>query len=159
MSGQEITIHGSDGDFMGYLSLPQSGRAGAIAALRVSDGSRAWYTKLAAPDDCAEDDPDKTCHSGNWAAATAISGAVITGSRDGKLRAYSATNGEILWTYDTDRTYDTVNGVAGFGGGLGGAGPTVVDGMLYTGSGYAILGNAPGNVILAFGVPGSHSRD
>ncbi|MDH4071634.1 MAG: dehydrogenase, partial [Gammaproteobacteria bacterium] len=117
--------------------------------------SRAWYTRLAKPDDCTEDDRDKTCHSGNWAAATAVSGAVITGSRDGKLRAYSTANGDILWEFDTDREFDTVNGVAGYGGGFGGAGPTIVDGMLYVGSGYAILGNAPGNVILAFALPAS----
>jgi len=139
-----------DGEYY-YKPLPQSDGTGAIAALRPADGSRAWYTKLAKPADCSEDDRTKTCHSGNWAAATAIPGAVITGSRDGRLRAYASGSGEILWEYDTAREFDTVNGVDGFGGGFGGAGPTVVDGMLYVGSGYAILGNGPGNVILAFG--------
>lgn len=48
--------------------------------------------------------------------------------------------------------FDTINGVAGFGGGFGGAAPSIVDGMLYVGSGYAILGGSPGNVLLAFGL-------
>ena len=93
-----------------------------------------------------------TCHSGNWAAASAITGAVFTGSRSGVLRSYSTEDGGIVWEFDTAREFDTVNGVAGFGGGFGGAAPSIVDGMLYVGSGYAILGNAPGNVILAFGL-------
>lgn len=147
-----------DGEYY-FKPLPQSDGAGAIAALRPADGSRAWYTKLEKPSDCTEDDRTKTCHSGNWAAATAIPGAVITGSRDGRLRAFAAGSGDILWEYDTAREFDTVNGVEGFGGGFGGAAPTVVGGMLYTGSGYAILGNGPGNVILAFGLPaGAGSR-
>ena len=45
----------------------------------------------------------------------------------------------------------TVNGVAGEGGGFGGAAPSIVDGMLYVGSGYAILNGKAGNVLLAFG--------
>ena len=68
------------------------------------------------------------------------------------MRAFSAKDGRILWEYDTAHPFDTVNGVAGSGGGFGGPGPTVVDGMLFTGSGYAILGGAPGNVLLAFGL-------
>jgi hypothetical protein len=42
--------------------------------------------------------------------------------------------------------------VAGRGGGLGGPGPTIVNGMLFIGSGYDILSGATGNVLLAFGV-------
>ena len=42
-------------------------------------------------------------------------------------------------------------GVPGHGGSFSGpGGPTIVDGMLFTGSGYSILGGAPGNVLLAF---------
>ena len=37
-------------------------------------------------------------------------------------------------------------------GGIGGGAPTIVDGMMYVGSGYAILSGAPGNVLLAFGL-------
>ena len=54
--------------------------------------------------------------SGNWAGATAIPGAVFTGSRDGVLRAYSAKDGKIIWEYRTKRDYETVNGVPGKGG-------------------------------------------
>ena len=77
----------------------------------------------------------------------------FTGARDGVLRAYSSRDGEIIWPFPTNRPFDTVNGVPGHGGGFSGpGGPTIVDGMLFTGSGYSILGGAPGNVLLAFGI-------
>jgi polyvinyl alcohol dehydrogenase (cytochrome) len=47
-------------------------------------------------------------------------------------------------------SFDTVNGVPGHGGSIKVPGPTIVDGMLFIGSGYA--GLVPGNVLLAFGV-------
>ena len=80
-------------------------------------------------------------------------GVAFSGARDGILRAYSSRDGQIIWTFPTNRTFDTVNGVPGHGGGFGGpGGPTIVDGMLFTGSGYSILGGEPGNVLLAFGM-------
>ena len=39
-----------------------------------------------------------------------------------------------------------------FGGTIGGPGPVIVGGMMYTGSGYVVVGSLPGNVLLAFGV-------
>ena len=39
------------------------------------------------------------------------------------------------------------------GGSLDGAGPVVVDGMVFVNSGYPRFGGMPGNVLLAFGVP------
>ena len=68
------------------------------------------------------------------------------------LRSFSAEDGTLQWEYPTQRDFETVNGVRGFGGGIGGTAPTIVDGMMYMGSGYAILGGAPGNVLLAFGL-------
>jgi polyvinyl alcohol dehydrogenase (cytochrome) len=76
---------------------------------------------------------------------------VFTGSRDGVLRAYSSKDGKIIWEFPTNKPFDTVNGVKGKGGGIGASSPTILDGMLYMGSGYAILGGSPGNVLLAFG--------
>jgi polyvinyl alcohol dehydrogenase (cytochrome) len=119
-----------------------------------------WYTKVPRPAGCPElpagrgsaDAQAQGCHSGNWAGATAIPGAVFTGSRDGVLRAYSTRDGKIIWEYRTRHDYETVNGFAGKGGGLGGPGPTIVGGMLFIGSGYDILYGATGNVLLAFGL-------
>ena len=42
--------------------------------------------------------------------------------------------------------------VAAHGGSLDGAGPVIVDGVLYVNSGYPRFGGMPGNVLLAFSV-------
>jgi polyvinyl alcohol dehydrogenase (cytochrome) len=139
-----------DGDLF-YRPLPFTDQSGALAAIKVTTGERVWYTKLPKPADCADPNSRLTCNSGNWAAATAIPGAVFTGSRDGVLRAYSSKDGKIIWEFPTNKPFDTINGVKGKGGGIGASSPTVLDGMVYMGSGYAILGGSPGNVLLAFG--------
>ncbi len=98
--------------------------------------------------------PEATwCSSGLFGAATVIPGAVFAGARDGTLRAYSTADGEVLWEYNTMQEYETVNGVRAKGGSIGGHGPAIAGGMLFTGSGYATSSSpAPGNVLLAFGV-------
>ena len=64
----------------------------------------------------------------------------------------SATDGSALWEFDTNREFETVNGVKAAGASINQAGPTVADGMVYVSSGYGALGGRPGNVLLAFGV-------
>jgi polyvinyl alcohol dehydrogenase (cytochrome) len=156
---------GFGGAFDGELyfkPMPFADQTGSIAAIKAATGERVWQTKIPKPEGCPDSpagalyasssSQETGCHSGNWAGATAIAGAVFTGSRDGVLRAYGAKDGKIIWEYKTNRAYDTVNGVPGKGGGLGGPGPTIVNGMLFIGSGYDILAGATGNVLLAFGV-------
>ena len=79
-----------------------------------------------------------------------IPGVVFSGGLDGHLRAYDAKDGRIIWDADTQRKYDTVNGVEAKGGSLDGSGAIVVDGMVYVNSGYLFAGHTPGNVLLAF---------
>ena len=83
---------------------------------------------------------------------TATPDAVFSGSIDGHLRAFATADGRLLWDFDTARDYQTVNGVAGKGGSLDGAGAVIVGGMVYVNSGYPRFGGLPGNVLLAFGV-------
>ena len=66
------------------------------------------------------------------------------------MRAYSTADAQLLWEFDTARDYATVNGIAARGGAIDGAGPVIVDGMVYVNSGYAQWGGIPGNVLLAF---------
>jgi polyvinyl alcohol dehydrogenase (cytochrome) len=68
------------------------------------------------------------------------------------LRAYATDTGRIIWDANTTGAHQTVNGVAATGGAIDGPGPVVVDGMVYVNSGYAFIGGAPGNVLLAFSV-------
>jgi len=65
------------------------------------------------------------------------------------VRAFSTTDGRVLWEYQTRRDFNTVNGVAGKGGSIHFQPPTIVNGMVYICSGWA--GEATGNVLLAFG--------
>jgi polyvinyl alcohol dehydrogenase (cytochrome) len=58
----------------------------------------------------------------------------------------------VLWTYDTNRAFDTVNKVPARGASLIGPRATVVGGMVYVNSGYGAYGGRPGNVLLAFGL-------
>jgi polyvinyl alcohol dehydrogenase (cytochrome) len=120
---------------------------GGLLAFQLTDGKQLWH---AHPAKCPDD--RKGCSPGQSAAVTVIPGVVFSGSLDGHLRAYSTTDGRVLWDYDTAHDFKTVNGAPGRGGALNGPGPTVVGGMLFVNSGYGILGQMPGNVLLAFSV-------
>ena len=124
--------------------------AGGITAISLKDGSIAWQNPPPAPLLCGE--KKQGCDGGQGAAVTAIPGAVLSGAHDGGLRAYSTTDGKVLWLFNTSQPFDTVNGVKANGGSLDGPGPIVVDGMLFVNSGYGGLVGRPGNVLLAFGL-------
>ena len=83
-------------------------------------------------------------------ATTGIDGAVLAGALDGKLKAFDPLKGEVLWQYDTKRSFDTLNGVEAHGGALDNAGPAVGDGYLVLQSGYNYFNQMPGNVLLVF---------
>jgi polyvinyl alcohol dehydrogenase (cytochrome) len=117
---------------------------GGVAAVRLTDGQRAWYTPLNSTAD------RKVTHS---AAATVIPGVVFVGGSDGRLWALSSSDGQSLWSFDTARAFDTVNSVPAHGGSISAPGPTVAGGMLFVGSGYGVVAETPGNVLLAFGLP------
>jgi polyvinyl alcohol dehydrogenase (cytochrome) len=122
---------------------------GGMRALRLADGQIAWSV---GPQDRLCDASRPTCRASQGAAVTAIPGAVFSSSLDGGMRAYSTADGKIIWQFDTNREFETVNGVEANGGGMEGPGPIVSGGMLYFNSGYGgFIGN-PGNVLLAFGI-------
>ncbi len=139
----EITFGGAADERAAYFGL----RSGGIAAIDLRTGQRKWFAPL------PPEDP-RSPRRGQTAALTAIPGVVFSGGWDGFLRAFASDDGRLLWAYDTNREFATVNGVAAKGGSMGAPGPTVAGGVLFAGSGYVGLQNgAPGNVLLAFGVP------
>lgn len=85
-------------------------------------------------------------------AITAIPGVVFSGSGDGGLRAYASKDGSIIWTFDTNRSFETVNGVMANGGSMDASGVVVAGGMVYVNSGYNGFVTRAGNVLLAFKV-------
>jgi polyvinyl alcohol dehydrogenase (cytochrome) len=133
--------------YVGVADL-QTPTPGGMRAIRLDNGQPVWsmppQQKL-----CAE---GRGCSAAQGGAVTAIPGAVLSGSLDGGLRAYAAKDGAIVWMFDTNREFPTVNGVKANGGGMDGPGPVVAGGMLFVNSGYGGIVGRPGNVLLAFGL-------
>jgi polyvinyl alcohol dehydrogenase (cytochrome) len=125
-----------------------SEQPGGLHALKIDTGERLWHTP--APPLTCKGGPG--CSGAQSAAISAMPGVVFSGSVDGHLRAYSTTDGKIIWEFDTMREFQTVNGVKGAGGSIDGGGPVIVNGMVLTNSGYARWRGKPGNVLLAFGL-------
>ena len=121
-------------------------KGGGMFAFRIDNGERLWQTP---PPGCGERRP---CSPAQSAAVTATPGLAWSGAEDGHLRAYSTTNGKILWDYDTAHEYQAVNRIPARGGAIDVAGPVVADGMVFALSGYPARGSLPGNVLLAFAV-------
>ncbi len=139
----------SDGELAFFGTADQlTPTPGGMHAIRIVDGSVAW--KMPPQAKLCEGKPG--CNAGQGSATTAIPGAVLSSGMDGGVRAYSSKDGSILWLYDTNREFTTVNGVTAHGGSMDGTGPIVVDGMVYLNSGYGGLIGVPGNVLLAFGL-------
>jgi len=121
---------------------------GGMRAVRIDTGEPVW----SAPPPPKLCGAARGCSSAQGGAVTVVPGIVFSASSDGGLRAYSTTDGSIVWQFDTNREFETVNGVKANGGAMDGAGPVVAGGMLYVTSGYVSLIGRPGNVLLAFGV-------
>jgi polyvinyl alcohol dehydrogenase (cytochrome) len=141
-----VGFGGAADDRVVYFPLER--KEGGLTAINLTDGKKVWAIPGVKPANPHGYPPG----GAQQAAATAIAGAVFSSSAEGKIRAYSTTDGHLLWEFDTARSFDTVNGVPAKGGGIGGPGVAVSGGMVYAGSGYALLSGTPGNVLLAFGV-------
>ena len=119
------------------LSDQVGGAPGGLFALDPATGRTSWSTM-----------PEP--RAAQMAAATAMPGVVFSGDFSGRLRAYSSATGEVIWTAETARDFETVNGVKARGGSMSGGGPVVAGRMVFVNSGYGIFGGRPGNVLLAF---------
>ena len=124
-----------------------------LHAVKVDTGEVLWSYE--SKPDCSGDRQARVprCQTviGLSGAPTIIDGVVLQGSVDGYLRAFDNETGQVLFQYDTARTYDTVNGVPGKGGAIDNASIVATNGLIFVNSGYALMaGQPPGNVLLAF---------
>jgi len=122
---------------------------GGLHAVSLITGERKWMAAPPAPK-CA---PGRGCNAAILAAISVIPGVVFTGSNDGGVRGWSTKDGSLLWEFDSNKDFQTVNGVPAKGASISGPGPTIAGGMVFINSGYGALGGRPGNVLLAFGPP------
>jgi polyvinyl alcohol dehydrogenase (cytochrome) len=117
----------------------------AHVALDLKTGEEVWYTPFTSP-------PGRENKRGVVGAVTLIPGVLLSGARDGMIRATSSRTGQLLWQFDAAKEFQTVNGVPGHGGSMASGGPSVANGMMFIGSGYpGFQGGDGGNVLLAFG--------
>ena len=120
--------------------------AGGLFALKLATGEKVWNT----PAPKLECTGGRGCTGAQSAPVSVIPGVVFSGSVDGHLRAYSTSDGSIIWDYNTAKEFETVNRVPAKGGSIDAAGPAIADGFVLTNSGYALWKGLPGNVLLAF---------
>jgi polyvinyl alcohol dehydrogenase (cytochrome) len=132
-----------------YFAISDGGapQTAGLHAVSLDRGERVWYASPGTPK-CGT---GRGCTGALSAAITVIPGVVFAGSMDGGIRAHATKDGSLIWEFDTNREFETVNGVKASGASINQAGPTVADGMVYVSSGYGSLGGRPGNVLLAFG--------
>jgi polyvinyl alcohol dehydrogenase (cytochrome) len=109
-------------------------------------GARVWYQ----PPPALKCTASPTCNAALISAPTLIPGVLFSGSNDGALRAHSTKDGAVIWEFDTNREFLTLNKVRATGGSIQGPGPTVAGGMVYLNAGYGDHMGRPGNVLLAF---------
>ncbi|MEM7363042.1 MAG: PQQ-binding-like beta-propeller repeat protein [Pseudomonadota bacterium] len=129
-----------------------------LYALSVDDGEVIWETLAERGCDTGlgtyfsreELYPDCSLYFGLSAAVTSTNDLVFAPRLDGRLEAYDANSGVVLWRYETARSFTTTDNGSAHGGAIDNAGAVLVDDMLFIQSGYDLFGQLPGNVLLAF---------
>jgi polyvinyl alcohol dehydrogenase (cytochrome) len=104
----------------------QTVTGGLWAAIDAVTGKILWQTG----------DPDS---ASDYGAVSEANGVVYAGSLSGKMFALDAQTGQILWRFATAGSVID--------------GPSIVNGVIYWGSGYGRVGGTPNNKLYAFTVP------
>jgi polyvinyl alcohol dehydrogenase (cytochrome) len=125
---------------------PVGPRRPGLHAFDIASGTPLW--SRIEPDTCAR--RSFACETAISAPVTLTDGVVFAGTHNGLVRAYASGDGRLLWSFDTRRSFATVNGIAGTGGSIDSAGPVVAGGRLIVNSGYDKFGEIPGNLLLVF---------
>jgi polyvinyl alcohol dehydrogenase (cytochrome) len=117
-----------------------------VHAFEAATGTPIWSTI----EDKLCDGREVRCFPAASSPLTATDDLIFAGSLDGKMRIYAAQSGELLWGFDTLRSFDTVNGVPAQGGSIDSAGTVLIDNKFVVNSGYDKFGLQPGNALLVF---------
>lgn len=122
-----------------------------LYALSLSTGDVVW-SSINSPSDC--DHRAVGCTPSIFAPPTTTGDLVFVGGSDGRLRAYSATSGKVLWQFDTAQEFSAIGGRVARGGSIG-TGVVMADGSLIVNSGYG-YGQMTGNAMLVLEASSAH---
>jgi polyvinyl alcohol dehydrogenase (cytochrome) len=124
----------------------------SLNAFNIIDGKPLWKTP--APGNCLDSDGEEIegCYPGFSAAVTATESLVFAPTLDGYIRAFDAKNGAELWSFNTHRTFESVNAEGARGGSIDVGGVILNNGQLFVHSGYGSFEQLPGNAFLVFDV-------
>ncbi len=117
-----------------------------VHALDPKTGEALW--SRIEPPTC--DEISYACMTALSAPLTATDGLIFAGAHNGRLLAYDSSDGSVLWKRETNRAFETINGVDAKGGSIDSAGVVVAGGMVIVNSGYDKFGEIPGNVLLVY---------
>ena len=126
----------------GPLTGPGEPQPG-LHAVRVQDGTPVWFHERQSRCD------ERPCWGGVSAAISIANDVVLAGSIDGFLEAIHVESGEVLWSFDTWRDFEAVNGTA-TGGAFDAHGPMIADDLVIVSSGYGSFFQRGGNALLVF---------
>ena len=127
-----------------------------VYGIDIDSGDTVWEHKVER--DCEID--FQALREGGWpdcpwaygfsAAASSTNDIAFAGALNGMISAFRASDGEVLWSFDTKQPFDTVNGVESHGGAIDNPGVVIAGNQLIVVSGYSLFGQMPGNVMLVF---------
>jgi len=69
------------------------------------------------------------------------------------VRVFDGANRALLWQYSSAREFTTVSGAVAHGGSMDNVAVQFAGDWVYMQSGYSLMGQLPGNVLLGFTLP------
>ena len=131
--GKRIYVAITNSDLLPYTLVPSGQQInwGSWSALDVATGKILWQTA------------DPTPGAIDRGSVSVANGVVYAGSNSGQMYALNATTGNILWNFAS--------------GGTVLDGPSIVDGVLFWGSGYREIRGTGNNKVYAFAL--AHAKD
>jgi len=132
--GKRIYVAIANSDHLPYTLVPSGQKItwGAWSALDVATGKILWQTA------------DPTAGTIDRGSVSVANGVMYAGSNSGQMYAFDATTGNILWNFASGGTVID--------------GPSIVDSVLYWGSGYRNIQGTGNNKVYAFTLAGSDNR-
>jgi polyvinyl alcohol dehydrogenase (cytochrome) len=132
--GQRIYVAIANSDHLPYTLVPSGQQItwGAWSALDVATGKILWQTA------------DPTANTIDRGSVSVANGVMYAGSNSGQMYALDARTGNILWNFASGGTVID--------------GPSIVDGVLYWGSGYRNIQGTGNNKVYAFALAGGDDR-